>query len=414
MILRLIVSPAVLLCLAGHCGTACGDDFEESLAFLRDVLERSKPVGVQTRGKPSPVRLFGVSLDRRKMKGLLDSWESLTQEREWSDSTGKHSVKAQYVGHDDNGVKLQRKGGATVVVPLDRLGEQEQNRISSIVKIKASIVESVRPALEATRKAMADQRREVREQEVEDRRISEIVTDIDTNVAKQNLRWLLVRLSGPPLETSREFTHPSGLRNTITRPVYAGPIANNSEGSDNGYSLRNLKGEFYGHAPVQTRTPDTRYHDSVGCRLYYRASALLHLIAIDYAIGVYRNRGFHGLNESEQDMALYGLAITASLPLYDRRTGNEVANGLQIGLRIPSFNDEETRLFSFNCKWKQYCDDRRKDYDSNVEFLRLPAVKEALTRVEELLGERQNGERTETGRASGGREGQGTARPREQ
>jgi dienelactone hydrolase len=46
--------------------------------------------------------------------------------RTWTDATGSHKTEAKYVGMDDKNVKLERRDGIVVHVPLEKLSEADQ------------------------------------------------------------------------------------------------------------------------------------------------------------------------------------------------------------------------------------------------------------------------------------------------
>jgi hypothetical protein len=51
------------------------------------------------------------------------------QFRTWTDSTGKFSVEAVWIGTDGNGVTLEKRDGKTVTLPIDRLSNADQEWI---------------------------------------------------------------------------------------------------------------------------------------------------------------------------------------------------------------------------------------------------------------------------------------------
>jgi hypothetical protein len=46
--------------------------------------------------------------------------------RTWQDATGKFSIEAEFISLSAAGVKLKRKDGKEVTVPLDRLSKADQ------------------------------------------------------------------------------------------------------------------------------------------------------------------------------------------------------------------------------------------------------------------------------------------------
>jgi hypothetical protein len=54
--------------------------------------------------------------------------------RIWTDNTGTYKIEAVYAGLDDGKVKLKRKDGREVAVPLDRLSEADQKLVEELRK----------------------------------------------------------------------------------------------------------------------------------------------------------------------------------------------------------------------------------------------------------------------------------------
>jgi hypothetical protein len=54
--------------------------------------------------------------------------------RTWTDTTGKFSVEAEFAALDGNNVKLKRKDGSVLSVPLDKLSNQDRAFVSDAMK----------------------------------------------------------------------------------------------------------------------------------------------------------------------------------------------------------------------------------------------------------------------------------------
>ena len=69
------------------------------------------------------------------------------QARTWTDSTGKHSIEAEFVGVEDGKVQLRKVDGSLIAVPLERLSEADRRHVQSL---------SVTPPAAAPSKAEAE------------------------------------------------------------------------------------------------------------------------------------------------------------------------------------------------------------------------------------------------------------------
>jgi len=52
--------------------------------------------------------------------------------RTWTDSTGKYSVEAKFVALKDGKVRLQKRDGKTISVPVDKLSERDQKQVKQL------------------------------------------------------------------------------------------------------------------------------------------------------------------------------------------------------------------------------------------------------------------------------------------
>jgi len=52
--------------------------------------------------------------------------------RKWTDSTGQHSVQAEFVDAKDGTVRLKREDGKTISVPIDKLSKADQQYVKSL------------------------------------------------------------------------------------------------------------------------------------------------------------------------------------------------------------------------------------------------------------------------------------------
>lgn len=81
-------------------------------------------------------RFLNFFLNNSKVQHLYTELPSappkqLTQYRIWTDATGKHKIKAVFTGTAFGKVKLRRKNGKTVTVPLDKLSEDDQRWVAT-------------------------------------------------------------------------------------------------------------------------------------------------------------------------------------------------------------------------------------------------------------------------------------------
>ena len=53
--------------------------------------------------------------------------------RKWTDSTGKHTVEAEFVDCRDGKVQLRKEGGAVISVPLEKLSHLDQQHVEQLM-----------------------------------------------------------------------------------------------------------------------------------------------------------------------------------------------------------------------------------------------------------------------------------------
>lgn len=59
--------------------------------------------------------------------------EFLVKARRWTDSTGNHEIVAILADANAWGVKLQKKDGSTVNVPMEKLSSPDQTMVASVI-----------------------------------------------------------------------------------------------------------------------------------------------------------------------------------------------------------------------------------------------------------------------------------------
>ena len=55
----------------------------------------------------------------------------LASARTWTDSTGNHTVEAEFVDLKDGKVRLKKEDGKTITIPIERLSEADQEFVKS-------------------------------------------------------------------------------------------------------------------------------------------------------------------------------------------------------------------------------------------------------------------------------------------
>lgn len=82
--------------------------------------------------------------------GVVNYAPSFAQERVWTSTSGKHTVTATYIEHDDQIVRLRKQNGEEISVPIKQLSEQGQ---TFLARIKSALSDSrskwLKPAEEA-------------------------------------------------------------------------------------------------------------------------------------------------------------------------------------------------------------------------------------------------------------------------
>ena len=59
---------------------------------------------------------------------------SVASARTWTDSTGKHTVEAEFVDLKDGKVRLKKEDGRTITIPIERLSEADRAYVKSQIK----------------------------------------------------------------------------------------------------------------------------------------------------------------------------------------------------------------------------------------------------------------------------------------
>ncbi len=76
-----------------------------------------------------------VGVQQAECRGSEDERRSDARElRRWSDATGKYSVEATFVELRDGNVRIRRKSGRVISVPIDRLSKADQRYVRDLLK----------------------------------------------------------------------------------------------------------------------------------------------------------------------------------------------------------------------------------------------------------------------------------------
>lgn len=86
-----------------------------------------------------------VQWDRQPVPLLAGQPGKESGARRWTDSTGKYTVEAEFVGFKDGKVQLKKEDGKTITVPIDKLSEADQEFMHTLKPTKESGDEN-RPA----------------------------------------------------------------------------------------------------------------------------------------------------------------------------------------------------------------------------------------------------------------------------
>jgi hypothetical protein len=72
-----------------------------------------------------------IPLDPRLQKRLATATDAplAAARRTWNDATGRFSIEAEFVSADDERVKLRKKDGSTVDVPIKKLSKADRDWI---------------------------------------------------------------------------------------------------------------------------------------------------------------------------------------------------------------------------------------------------------------------------------------------
>jgi Skp family chaperone for outer membrane proteins len=87
-------------------------------------------------------------------KASADEPEDSAKRRTWTDSTGKHTIEAEFKGVAAGKVKLLKADGETITIALDKLSDEDQ----AWIKDRPRAEESRRSAAAIERKRVAEER----------------------------------------------------------------------------------------------------------------------------------------------------------------------------------------------------------------------------------------------------------------
>ena len=128
-----------------------------SLSAIGLVLLGTRPLcGELTEAEQLYQRLQKTG--NHKMELYAKRWLALVELQDWTDTTGKHRVKAKYVSHEENleSVTLQAVKGKgkdraqrEITVPVARLSQQSQSRLQRIARFKPKLLEELEAAEQA-------------------------------------------------------------------------------------------------------------------------------------------------------------------------------------------------------------------------------------------------------------------------
>ncbi|MGB7325886.1 MAG: SHD1 domain-containing protein [Rubripirellula sp.] len=104
------------------------------------VLDLTKiqlaPDLVNQPAQPSRSTRSSRSTSSRSMSTSLEEDEEdndvESDDRSWTDITGKHKIEAEFIGFSDGSVKLKRADGKEIVVPLEKLSQPDQQRAKAL------------------------------------------------------------------------------------------------------------------------------------------------------------------------------------------------------------------------------------------------------------------------------------------
>lgn len=97
-------------------------------------------------------RLLTVAIAALGLLAALLALAAAQEFRTWTDSTGKHRIKAKFVGVSDGKVTLEREDGKQMTIPLEKLSPADQKHVTEMESDEASPFKEVTPAKTSPRK----------------------------------------------------------------------------------------------------------------------------------------------------------------------------------------------------------------------------------------------------------------------
>ncbi len=115
---------------------SAGDQVEVEWAgktVTGEVIERAATGWVKVKFSWNGSELT-PTLPPRKVRPIAKAADTVGPVRKWKDATGKFEIEAGFVRKDGENVLLQKVGGVTIKVPLDKLSAEDQTHVAELLR----------------------------------------------------------------------------------------------------------------------------------------------------------------------------------------------------------------------------------------------------------------------------------------
>ena len=99
-----------------------------TVLVIKPVIEDVEKVSVKAAAARECAEEAAKAENERKAAAEAAKW------RTWTDSFGQHTIEAEFSGMIAGNVKLTKKDGATIQLPLEKLSDEDQKWIESRIK----------------------------------------------------------------------------------------------------------------------------------------------------------------------------------------------------------------------------------------------------------------------------------------